>query len=486
MSGKYINFKALTKIETAAGWDEEDLWLIFGDQKNDKNYYMSDEVFAQILIDKGLIPAGTIVSTSFNLITGATVQLALNSIDSNFGITNAAVALNLLNINNNTSAIGSNGTNISTAQATANNAFGLATSNQTTLGNIVSANGSVTTHNDVTNAGSGIIISAAERNNITGSVTVHSDVTNAGSGIIISGAERTKLTNITVTQAVNLDTMEFDIAALANGMVYMGDWDASSGFFPGGGFAKTGWFYYVAVSGSIGPLQFLVGDNIVATTNNASASTYASNWSKHDQTDAVQSVVGLTGSISKTSLLAGLNVEDGADVTDTTNVTSAGALMDSEVTNLAQVKAFDTTDYAAALGTDDNYVTDSEKTVIGNTSGTNTGDQDLSDKQNVLMSIGSVLTSSGSVSTLEASGISPITTAGGAVTVVIDDAGGNPVSIGTEFIIFHIAGGNALTFVVSGTQAILSVGSSLTSAGIGARMILTKYAANSWLLSGDI
>ena len=41
-----------------------------------------------------------------------------------------------------------------------------------------------------------------------------------------------------------------------------------------------------------------------------------------------------------------------ADVTDTANVTAAGALMDSEVTNLAQVKAFDTTDYAtAAQGT---------------------------------------------------------------------------------------------------------------------------------------
>lgn len=35
-------------------------------------------------------------------------------------------------------------------------------------------------------------------------------------------------------------------------------------------------------------------------------------------------------------------------------------------------------DVAPALGTDDNYVTDAEKTVIGNTSGTNTGDQDLS------------------------------------------------------------------------------------------------------------
>jgi hypothetical protein len=88
--------------------------------------------------------------------------------------------------------------------------------------------------------------------------------------------------------------------------------------------------------------------------------------------------------LSPTQVRLLLNVEDGADVTDTTNVTAAGALMDSEVTNLAQVKAFDSTDYAAALGADDNYVTDAEKIVIGNTSGTNTGDQDLSVKQDIL------------------------------------------------------------------------------------------------------
>ena len=41
-------------------------------------------------------------------------------------------------------------------------------------------------------------------------------------------------------------------------------------------------------------------------------------------------------------------IEASADVTDTTNVTSAGALMDSEVTNLADVKAFDTSDYLAS------------------------------------------------------------------------------------------------------------------------------------------
>jgi hypothetical protein len=41
-------------------------------------------------------------------------------------------------------------------------------------------------------------------------------------------------------------------------------------------------------------------------------------------------------------------IEAGADVTDATNVTAAGALMDSEVTNLAQVKAFSSADYATA------------------------------------------------------------------------------------------------------------------------------------------
>jgi len=50
-----------------------------------------------------------------------------------------------------------------------------------------------------------------------------------------------------------------------------------------------------------------------------------------------------TGSFSTAT-----GVENNADVTDTTNVTAAGALMDSEVTNLAQVKAFDSSDYATA------------------------------------------------------------------------------------------------------------------------------------------
>ena len=178
---------------------------------------------------------------------------------------------------------------------------------------------------------------------MTGAITTNS--TFDGRSVATDGA---KLDNITVTQAVDLDQMEIDIAALANGMVYKGDWDASASTFPGSGSAQIGWFYYVSVAGTVGGVSFAVGDNIVAIADNASTSTYASNWSKHDQTDAVTAVVGLNGSITKSGLLSALNVEDGADVTDATNVTAAGALMDSEVTNLAQVKAFDSTDYATA------------------------------------------------------------------------------------------------------------------------------------------
>jgi hypothetical protein len=61
---------------------------------------------------------------------------------------------------------------------------------------------------------------------------------------------------------------------------------------------------------------------------------------------------GIVEEITPANLRTMINVEDGADVTDATNVTAAGALMDSEVTNLAAVKSFAASDYAtAAQGT---------------------------------------------------------------------------------------------------------------------------------------
>ena len=63
-------------------------------------------------------------------------------------------------------------------------------------------------------------------------------------------------------------------------------------------------------------------------------------------------------------------IEPSADVTDATNVTAAGALMDSEVTNLAQVKAFDSADYATAA---QNGTVTSVATTAPITGGTITG-----------------------------------------------------------------------------------------------------------------
>jgi len=198
-----------------------------------------------------------------------------------------------------------------------------------------------------------------------------------GNNLVVGGtvdgrdvaADGTKLDFVTVTQAVNLDQMETDIAALENGMVYKGDWNAGSGSFPGGGSAQTGWFYYVSGAGTVNGISFAVGDNIVATTDNASTSTYASNWSKHDQTDAVQAVVGLTGSVSKSGLLSALNVEDGANVTDAGNV---NPLIDSHV----NVSSAGSGQYLGWNGSDYAWSTVDLSTKLNLSGGTMSGDID--------------------------------------------------------------------------------------------------------------
>ena len=198
-----------------------------------------------------------------------------------------------------------------------------------------------------------------------------------GNNLVVGGtvdgrdvaADGTKLDYISVTQAVDLDQMETDIAALENGMVYKGDWNAGSGSFPGGGSAQTGWFYYVSGAGTVNSISFAVGDNIVATTDNASASTYANNWSKHDQTDAVQAVVGLTGSVSKSGLLSALNVEDGANVTDAGNV---NPLVDSHI----NVSSAGSGQYLGWTGSDYSWSAIDLSTKLNLSGGTMSGDID--------------------------------------------------------------------------------------------------------------
>lgn len=111
-----------------------------------------------------------------------------------------------------------------------------------------------------------------------------------------------KLWNITVTQAVDLDQMEADIAALANGMVYKWNWDASVGTFPWAWVAQTWWFYTVSVWWTVNSVVFNVDDRLVATVDNASTTIYAWNWTKLDATDAVTSINWAVGNVLVQSL----------------------------------------------------------------------------------------------------------------------------------------------------------------------------------------
>lgn len=75
-------------------------------------------------------------------------------------------------------------------------------------------------------------------------------------------------------------------------------WDASSGVFPGGGIAKTGYKWECKVAGTVDGVEFDAGDFIISVTNNASTTTYLNNWVKEDANDRVRSVRGQLGDVT--------------------------------------------------------------------------------------------------------------------------------------------------------------------------------------------
>ena len=112
----------------------------------------------------------------------------------------------------------------------------------------------------------------------------------------------------------------------------------------------------ISLGGSVTTLQLgstsstaLAGDTTTITGGQASAIT--ANTAKTGITSGQASAI--TANTAKISYNSSAStklgtIEESADVTDTANVTAAGALMDSEITNLAAVKAFDGSDYLAS------------------------------------------------------------------------------------------------------------------------------------------
>lgn len=164
----------------------------------------------------------------------------------------------------------------------------------------------------------------------------------------LTASERTKIGHLTVTQAVDLDTIEARVNALDAAVVLKGAWDASAGTFPGAGAAQAGDSYIVSVAGTVDGIVFNINDRLLAIVDNASAAVYAANWLKLDYTDQVLSVAGKTGAVTLDAAdiaeTAGLKImtsaertklagiETAADVTDADNVGAVNAAAASKTT----------------------------------------------------------------------------------------------------------------------------------------------------------
>ena len=238
----------------------------------------------------------------------------------------------------------------------------------------VSADGSVTTHSDISAVGSGSIITTLEReklgritalnainlDTLSAAVTTNSgkvsniqsnlaytasatqgSVTNSdGTGFVITAADGTnagllkpadfdKLGNITITQPVNLDDLEDRINTLDASVVLKGIWDPTSGSFPSNSLA--GFSYIVSADGTVDGITFNTNDRLISLVDGASATTYDPNWYKADYTDQVLSVNGSTGTVVlNTDNISAIDATNkyvsGDDLTKLSNITVTQAV----------------------------------------------------------------------------------------------------------------------------------------------------------------
>lgn len=295
-------------------------------------------------------------------------------------------------------------------------------------------------------------------------VTVAADGTlelGAGGGGL-DPADQAKLDDISVTQPVDLDQMEADIASLNSSLVLRGTWDASAGTFPGGGTAQAGAVYIVSVAGTVNAVAFAVGDRIVAITDNASTGTFAGNWFKEDYTDQVLSVDGATGAVS----LSGTYI--------------AQALLDA---NTVVIATADNTPIALAMGAS----TILARLASGNIVAATPAQLATLLAGEVFKQAQEVNAQTGTTYTLVAGDAGKLVTLSNvaAVTLTLPQDSDATIAIGTYVDLYQLGAGQVT--VAAGTGATLRT-SGLTAKARAqyARFGVQKVSANTWSLFGDL
>jgi len=173
------------------------------------------------------------------------------------------------------------------------------------------------------------------------------------------------------------------------------------------------------MSGTLNVTGQITGDVTGALTGNADTATTASAAPVGGITGMGANVGTMLATPSSANLRAALTDESGSGVAIFAggNIGAATATTpgeednDTSVATTAYVQT-ELADQAPALGADDNYVTDAEKVVIGNTSGTNTGDNTVATAaasqvitDNAIVTVDDAAAANGQVAVFTANGI---------------------------------------------------------------------------------
>lgn len=185
------------------------------------------------------------------------------------------------------------------------------------------ANANIQTHISSTSNPHSVTATQVGLGNVTNDAQVKRSEMGAANGVATLGADS------------KVPTSQLP-AAIVGQVIYQGVWDASTNnpTIPAASSSNNGWYYIISVAGSTnidGITDWKVGDWIISQ---------GTAWKKVDNTDSVSSVFGRTGAITATS---------GDYTTDQITETATRV-----------------------------FITPAQETIINNTSGTNTGDQDLS------------------------------------------------------------------------------------------------------------
>lgn len=255
-------------------------------------------------------------------------------------------------------------------------------SNYSALYDMDFSDDSVTEFGDVTDAGSGAIITSAERtslNNFTANGLVHNDVvdnvTTTDTTVPLSANQGKVLKDLIdaintllTSDNVDLDSLQevvdfieankdsLDNLGIGNIAGLQSALDSKQNAEVGKGLSTED--FTSALLTKLNGIAAQAEVNVQSNWDEANTGSDAfiqnkpsdlTNLAIHGVTELNDVTSAGSGDIITSAERTKLTgIEDLADVTDTANVTAAGALMDSEVTNLDQVKQFDATDYATA------------------------------------------------------------------------------------------------------------------------------------------